>query len=723
MNMINFPVKKNTKSNRRNFLKGSAAGLVIAFTFTPRKIFAADAPAKKPVDPNAFVHIAPDSTVTVMIKHLEMGQGVYTGLPTIVAEELDADWSQMRAEHAPADVTRYANLAFGMQGTGGSTATANSYDQLRQAGAKARAMLVQAAAQAWKVPGDEITVTKGVIAHAKSNRKGSFGDFAVAASKIAPPVDVKLKDPKDFTLIGTEIPRMDNVEKTTGKAIYTLDVVRPGMVYAVVAHPKRFGGVAKSVDKAKALAMTGVKSVAIIPSGVVVVADSMWTAMKARDALAINWDDSKAEKRGSPELWAEYKQLAQKPGESVRNDGNAADALSKAKQVVSAEFEFPYLAHAPMEPMDCVVEAKDGKVEIWTGCQFQTVDQGNAAKVFGTTPDNVTIHTIFSGGSFGRRANMFSDYIVEACQIAKTLPAGTPVKMIWTREDDMRGGRYRPMYYHTVKAGIDDKGQVTAWQHRIVGQSITKGTPFAQPGVDGMITEGAQNLPYVVPNFSMDVHTTDVGVPVLWWRSVGSTHNAYASEVFFDIIAKAAGKDPLEYRRALLEPKHTRHRAVLDLVAQKSGWGSAMPKNAARGVAVAEAFGTVVAQVAEISRKPDGTIKLDRFVCAVDCGVAVNPDVIRAQMEGGIGFGLSAILYSAVTLTQGVVDQGNFDSYQILRIEEMPKIEVYIVPSTNPPSGVGEPSVPPAGPALANAILALTGKPVTKLPMRSALSV
>ena len=340
MNMINFPSKKSLKTNRRDFLKGGTIGLVVAFTFTPRKMFAADAPAKKPVDPNAFVHVAPDNTVTVLIKHLEMGQGVFTGLPTIVAEELDADWSQMRAEHAPADVTRYANLAFGMQGTGGSTAVGNSYDQLRQAGAKARAMLVQAAAQAWKVPADEITVTKGVIAHAKSKRTGNFGDFAIAAAKITPPVDVKLKDPKDFTLIGTDVPRMDNVGKTTGTAIYTLDIKRPGMVYAVIARAKRFGGVAKGVDKTKAMAINGVKSVAIVPSGVAVIADSIWTAMKARDALKIDWDESKAEKRGSAELWAEYKQLAQKPGESARNDGNATDALAKAKQVVSAMTAF-----------------------------------------------------------------------------------------------------------------------------------------------------------------------------------------------------------------------------------------------------------------------------------------------------------------------------------------------------------------------------------------------
>ncbi len=724
MNMINFPSAKPVKANRRDFLKGGVAGLVIAFTFTPRKLLAADAaaPAKKPVDPNAFVHIAPDSTVTVLIKHLEMGQGVYTGLPTVVAEELDADWSQMRAAHAPADVAKYANLAFGMQGTGGSTALSNSYDQLRQAGAMARAMLVQAAAQAWKVPAAEITVKKGVIAHAASKHTGTFGDFAVAAAKITPPTDVKLKDPKDFTLIGTEIPRLDNVAKTTGTAIYTIDVQRPGMVYAVVARPKRFGGVVKSVDQTKASAIPGVKQIMRIPSGVAVVADSLWTAMKARDALKIEWDDTKAEKRGSAQLWAEYKELAKKPGEVARNDGDAAGALAKAKQVVSAEFEFPFLAHAPMEPLDCVMEAKDGKVEIWAGSQFQTLDHMNAAKVFGVTPDKVTLNTLVSGGSFGRRATPVSDYIVETAEITKAMPAGTPVKLVWTREDDIRGGRYRPMYFHSVKAALNEKGELTAWQHRIVGQSITKGSPFESPGLDGMIVEGAKNLPYTVPNFAMDAHTTNVGVPAHWWRSVGSTHNAYATEAFFDIIAKAAGKEPLEFRRALLGD-NKRHRGVLDLAAEKAGWGSKMPANSARGIAVAEAFGTVVAQVAEVSRKPNGGFKVDRIVCAVDCGVAVNPDVIRAQMEGGIGYGLGAILHSQVTLTNGVVDQGNFDAYKSLRIDEMPKIEVYIVPSTNAPTGVGEPGVPPAGPAVANAILALTGKPVTKLPMLQGSSV
>jgi isoquinoline 1-oxidoreductase beta subunit len=722
MTKHSFPfVVSASEVSRRGLMKSGAAGLVIALALSPRAR-AADAPAKKPLDPNAFVRIAPDNTVTVVIKHLEMGQGVYTGLPTIVAEELDADWSQMRIETAPANGAVYGNSAFGgMQGTGGSTAVANSYMQLRGAGAMARAMLVEAAAQNWKVPAAEITVKKGVIAHAGSNRTASFGQFAVAASKLKVPAEITMKNPATFTLIGTELPRMDNVEKTTGKGIFALDVVRPGMVYAAIAHPPRFGGTVKSFEHAVASGMKGVHAVITIPSGVAVVADSFWTAMKARDSLKITWDESKAEKRGSAQLFAEYKQLAQKPGQSAKHEGDAPAALSKAKQTVTAEFEFPYLAHAPMEPLDCVVEFKDGVCDVWAGCQFQTVDQGNVAKVFGITPDKVNIHTVLAGGSFGRRANVFSDYMVETAQIAKALSPGTPVKLIWTRENDIRGGRYRPMYFHAMKAGVDDKGEVTAWTHRIVGQSITKGTPFGGPGIDGTTTEGASNLPYAVANIDVDVHTTDVGIPVLWWRSVGSTHNAYATEVFFDMVAKAANKNPLEFRRALLA-KHPRHLAVLNLAAEKAGWGNALPAGTARGIAVAESFRSYVAQVAEVTRTDKG-FKVTRIVCAVDCGVAINPDVIRAQMEGGIGYGLSAILKGAITLKDGVVEQGNFDSYEVLRMDEMPKIEVHIVPSTAAPSGVGEPGVPPTGPAVANAIFALTGKPVTKLPMAPLLSV
>jgi len=730
MNKKAFPFAASetpmSKPSRRDLLKGAAAGLVIGFVFTPRgsRVLAAEAPPPLTNAElvNAFVRVAPDNTVTVMIKHLEMGQGVYTGLPTIVAEELDADWSQMRAESAPANAALYKNLAFGMQGTGGSTAVANSFEQLRKAGATARAMLVEAAAKDWKVPAADITVSKGVVSHAGSQRSATFGALADKAARLTPPADVKLKDPKDFTLIGTSVPRMDNVEKTTGKAIFALDIVRPGMVYAAVARAPRFGATMKTFDPTASMRLKGVISVTPISSGVAVVADSFWTAKQARDALQITWDDSKAEKRGTPELLAEYKKLAKTQGQSAKKAGDAAGVLAKAARTVTADFEFPYLAHAPMEPMDAVVEIKDGACEVWAGCQFQTVDQGNVARVLGLKPEQVTIHTLLAGGSFGRRANFASDFIVETVEVAKTLPAGTPVKLIWTREDDIKGGRYRPMYVHSMTAGLDANGALSAWSHRIVGQSIMKGTAFqGQPGsIDATSVEGASNLPYNVPNIDVELHTTDVGVPVLWWRSVGSTHNAYATEVFIDIVARAAGKDPLAFRQAMLPAEHARHKAVLDLVAQKSGWGTALGANKARGIAVAESFGSYVAQVAEVSRDAKGDIKVERIVCAVDCGIAINPDVIRAQMEGGIGYGLGAVMKGAITLKDGLVEQSNFDGYDLLRMDEMPKIEVHIVPSTANPTGVGEPGVPPAGPAVANAIFALTGKPVTVLPINKA---
>jgi isoquinoline 1-oxidoreductase beta subunit len=690
--------------------------LLLGFVWTPSGSRVAQAAASSVLAPNAFVRVAPDNIVTVMIKHLEMGQGVYTGLAAIVAEELDADWSQMRAEHAPADVKLYANLAFGIQGTGGSTAVANSWEQLRKAGATARAMLVAAAAQTWRVPAGEISVRDGVVSHVISKRNATFGALAQRAAGLTPPKEVQLKDPAGFTLLGRELPRLDNEGKTTGKAVYALDVVQPGMVYAAVARPPRFGGVVKSIDDKIARNLKGVVTVAPISSGVAVVADSFWTAMKARDALQIAWDESKAEQRSTPQLFAEYRALAEKPGDSAKHVGDAAAGLKTAAKTVTAEFEFPYLAHAPMEPLDAVARINADGVEIWAGCQFQTMDQANAAKAAGVTPDKVRIYTVLAGGSFGRRANVVSDYIVEAVEIAKALPQGTPVKVIWTREDDIKGGRYRPMYLHTLVAGLDAKNELTAWRHRIVGQSIAKGTPFAGPGIDVMSVEGAANLPYAIANLDVELHTTDVGVPVLWWRSVGSTHTAYATEVFFDMVARAAAKDPLAARRALLAD-HPRHRAVLDLAAEKAGWSTALPEGRARGIAVAESFGSYVAQVAEVSRTANGGIKIDRVVCAVDCGVAVTPDVIRAQMEGGIGYGLSAILKGEVTLKDGIVEQGNFNSYDVLRINEMPKVEVHIVPSAANPTGVGEPGVPPIGPAVANAILALTGKAPTKLPL------
>ncbi|HEX7969195.1 MAG TPA: molybdopterin cofactor-binding domain-containing protein, partial [Stellaceae bacterium] len=558
-------IARTTSPSRRRFLQGAAAataGLTIGFHWSgvPR---VAAAGSDGVLAPNAFVRIAPDNTVTVIIKHLEMGQGTYTGLATIVAEELDADWAQVRAESAPADASRYNNLRFGkVQGTGGSTAVANSWDQLRQAGATARAMLVAAAAADWNVPPAEITVERGVVKHAASGRSATFGALAGKAAAQPVPANVTVKDPKDFRLIGHRVPRLDTPAKTNGTAQFALDVKLPDMVTAVVQRPPLFGATVRSLDAAAAKAVPGVIDVVQIPAGVAVVGKTFWAAKQGREALKVDWDDSKAEKRGTTELMAEYEALAKKPGMPARRTGAVDPALAGAARRLDASFKFPYLAHAPMEPLTCVVRLTGDACEIWAGDQFQTIDQANAARAGGLKPEQVAIHTLYAGGSFGRRANAVSDYIVEAVTVAKALGAdGRPIKLVWTREDDIRGGRYRPMYVHAIEAGLDGKGDLVAWQHRIVGQSIMAGTPFAgliKDGIDATSVEGASTLPYAIPNIGVELHTTEVGVPVLWWRSVGSTHTAYATEVFLDEVANAAGKDPVSFRKALLkdEPRH-----------------------------------------------------------------------------------------------------------------------------------------------------------------------
>jgi isoquinoline 1-oxidoreductase beta subunit len=534
------------------------------------------------------------------------------------------------------------------------------------------------------------------------------------------PNDAPLKDPKDFKLIGQKLPRVDIPGKTNGTAQFTIDVTFPNMLVAVLQRPPLFGATVKSFDPSAAKAVPGVVEVLQVPRGVAVVAKSFWAAKQGRDALKVEWDDSKAERRSTAAIMAEYRTLAEQPGKPARKEGDAAAALKGAAKVVTATYEFPYLAHAPMEPLDAVVKLDANGCEIWAGDQFQTVDQANAAATAGLKPEQVKIYTLLAGGSFGRRANMGSDYIVEAVSVAKALGAnGTPVKLQWTREDDIRGGLYRPLYLHRLEAALDNNGKLVGWQHRIVGQSIMAGTAFAavmvKNGIDGTSVEGAANLPYAVPNMSVELNTTETGVPVLWWRVVGSSHTAYATEAFIDEIAHAAGKDPFAFRQAMLE-HHPRHKAVLELAAKAADWGSPLPKGKGRGIAVAEAFGTYVAQVAEVTVAPDGKIKVDRVVCAVDCGTPINPDVITAQMEGGIGFGLGAALYGAITLKDGKVEQTNFDAYQVLRIDEMPKVEVHIVPSPEAPTGVGEPGVAPIGPAVANAVFAVTGKRLRVLP-------
>ncbi|HEX3913279.1 MAG TPA: xanthine dehydrogenase family protein molybdopterin-binding subunit [Steroidobacteraceae bacterium] len=724
MSTANFPLKPA----RRAFLKSAGAAAATALTIgfewpAARRAYALEGTANSiaPFAPNAFVRIGADNSITIISKHIEMGQGAYTGLATVLAEELDADWAQVRVESAPADATRYANLAFGkIQGTGGSSAIANSWPQLRDAGGKARAMLMSAASLEWHVPVSELTVDKGVIYHAAGKRRSSFGALVKTAATLPVPETVRLKDPKDFKLIGHLPSRVDVPAKCDGTALFTIDVVMPGMLVALLKRAPRFGGTVKSFDGTATSKVPGVVKVVQVPRGVAVIAKNFWAAKLGRDALTVEWDETKAEKRGSAQLMQEYRRLAEQPALPARKQGDARKAIGEAARTVSASFEFPYLAHAPMEPLDAVVKLDAKSCEIWAGDQFQTIDQLNAAQTAGLSPAQVSIHTLYAGGSFGRRANTISDYIVEAVSIAKAYGAdGTPIKLQWTREDDIHGGLYRPMYFHKLEAGLNAKNELSGWHHVIVGQSIMADTIFAagiKDGIDSTSVEGAANIGYDIADIAVDLSTTKVGVPVLWWRVVGSSHTTFAVEAFMDEVAHAAGEDPYIFRRRLLEHE-PRMKAVLELAAEKAGWSSKpMPKGRGRGIAVCEAFKSYVAQVAEVTVDDAGGIKVDRVVCAVDCGTPVNPDIIKAQMEGGIGFGLSAALYGAITLKDGRIEQSNFNDYRVLRMNEAPKVEVYIVPSTEKPTGVGEPGVAPVGPAVANAVFAATGKRMRVFP-------
>ena len=703
--------------SRREFFRQSGA-LVLA-------VACRDALSQPPLfEPNAFVKIGADNTVTVIVKHLEMGQGTYTGLPTLVAEELDADWAQMRIEGAPADARRYNNLFWGeAQGTGGSTALANSWQQLRQAGAAARVMLVAAAAERWNVPAAEIGVSRGVVEHKGTGRRATFGELAASAATQVVPAEAPLKPAEQFVYIGQPAQKTDARAKSTGTATFTQDVKLPGMLTAVVLHPPRFGARLASFDGFKAKQIPGV--VEVVPfstpatNGIAVLARDYWTAKRGRDALVAEWDESQAFRLGSAEILAEYRRLAATPGAPARSEGDVAAALSRAATKLEATYEFPFLAHAAMEPMNCVVALKPDGCEIWNGEQFQTVDQAAVAKLLGLPSGKVRLNMLYAGGSFGRRANPHSDFLLEAAAIAKAAGGKTPIKLVWGREDDMRAGYYRPLYVHALQAGLDGAGALVAWRHTIVGQSILSGTAFepvlVRNGIDATSVEGAANLPYAIPNLSVTLHSPKLGVPVQWWRSVGSTHTAFATECFRDEIARASRRDPYAFRRALLA-RHPRHLAALDLAAAQAGWGKPLPAGHAHGLAVHESFGTVVAQVLELSKQND-RYRIERVVCAVDCGVAVNPNVVAMQMESGIGYGLSAALSGAITLKDGLVEQSNFHDYPVLRMRQMPRIDTHIVPSREKPSGVGEPATPVIAPALANALLALSGKPVRALPL------
>jgi isoquinoline 1-oxidoreductase beta subunit len=724
---------KNTTTSlsRRAFLRNAAwgsAGLVIAMALPGRgRAAEADLTAANTAlagaenadfAPNAFVRIAPDNTVTVLIKHIEFGQGPFTGLSTLVAEELDADWSQMRAASAPANAELYKNFAFGMQGTGGSTAIANSYNQMRKAGATARALLVRAAAEQWSVPENEITVEKGVISHAGSGQSGKFGEFAQAAAQYDPPEDVPLKKASEFKLIGTDVPKLDTNIKTDGRALFTQDLHFDDMLTVMVAHPPQFGATVASVNKAAAMKTPGVVDIQQIPTGVAVYAEDTWAALQGRRALEIEWNTAKAETRSSRQITEHYRERAQKPGMTAASRGKP-EQVGAAAKTLTAEYSFPYLAHAPMETLDCVIHAREGTVESWFGSQLQTGDQGAIAEVFGIEPAQVTIHTMFAGGSFGRRAQPGSPLAAEAAHVAKAHAKSRPLKLVWSREDDIQGGWYRPLNVHRLTGGVDADGNIVGWDQTIVGQSIFGGSAFAamiKDGIDPSSVEGAEDLPYAIDNFRVSLHNGETGVPILWWRSVGHTHTAYSTETFVDELLELAEKDPIEGRLAMLG-EHPRHAGVLKAVADLAGGLEPSSSDRARGVAVHKSFGSYVAQIVEVSRDEDGRPKVNKVWCAVDCGVAVNPNVITAQMEGGIGYGLSAALYNEITLEEGgTVAQANFDRYRSLRIHEMPEVEVTIVQSDADPTGVGEPGVPPIAPALANAWRRLTGDTIRDLP-------
>ena len=668
-----------SKLSRRDFLK---AGLAVSSGLTlGLRVGPAPADEVMPFMPNAFVRIGADDAVTIIAKHVEMGQGIHTGLATLLAEELDADWAQIRVEAAPADGSRYDNLNWGgNQGTGGSSSINNSWLQMREAGATARAMLV-------------------------------------ATARLPIPTPVKLKEAQDFVYIGRPLARTDGVAKTHGQALYTIDLRLPGMRTAVMLHPPRFGAIPAQVDDTAARAIKGVHAVLQLAEGVAVVAENFWAAARGREALKVEWDESRAITLDSQAQRAQYRELADSAGHSLRADGDAAGAFATPHKLVEAVYELPYLAHAALEPMNCIAQINKTGCELWYGAQSMTSAQNHVAHLLGIAPAQVKINQLFAGGSFGRRADMRADYVLETVRIAQALGDGQPLKLLWTREDDMRGGRYRPAAT-ALRGAVDAQGEVQAWQQRIVCQALRGGGVPKDGKVDKTLHEGASDLPYRISNLAVDVHIPEPGVPVLWWRSVGHTHTAFAVESFIDELAHAAARDPLELRRSLLRDDPQR-LAVLELAAAKGDWGRPLAKRRGRGIAVHRSFGTWVAEVVEVKLGDAESFTVERVTVAVDCGIAVNPDVVRAQMEGSVGYALSAALSGEITFKNGAVVQGNFDNYPLLRLSQKPAIDVHIVPSSAAPSGVGEPGVPPLAPALANALFAATGKRWRTLPFRT----
>ncbi len=706
--------------SRRDLLAASGAGLVIAFV-VPRRAEAmlAGPPSKKKKlpPPNAFFRIGTDDSITVLLSHSEMGQGIWTTLPMLLAEELDCDWSKIRVEHAPAAPV-YAHTVYGMQMTGGSSTTWSEYERYRTVGAAARQMLVRAAAEEWKTDAAKLRVENGVVI--AGSRRASFGQLAARAAALPTPEKVTLKAPSKWRLVGKPTRRLDTPEKITGRAQFGIDVQFPGLRVAMVARSPVFGGKLRSFDATAAKQVPGVEQVVQVPTGVAVIATSTWAAKLGRSALKTDWDLGPGASLDTESMRAEARAQSRTDGDVALSKGDVAAAFGKAGKRLEADYEVPYLAHAPMEPLNATVKVDGDRCDIWTGTQFQTMDQKVAAEILGLKPEQVFIHTTFLGGGFGRRATATSDFVREATEVAKA--AKVPVKVVWTRDDDIHGGYYRPAFHHRIEAGLDAKGRPVAWKSTLVGQSILLGTPFesmVKNGIDESSVEGVVDSPYLaaIPARRVSLHTPRRPITVLWWRSVGHSHTAFAMESMIDELAHAAGQDPLRYRLALLE-RSPRHARVLKTAAEKAGWGRPLPQGHALGLAMHASFESIVAQVAEVSLTPDAAIRVHRVVCALDCGQPVNPMGIEAQVQSGIAFGLGAALHSAITFREGRVQQSNFHDYRVLRIDEMPKVEVHIVKSSAKMGGIGEPGTPPIAPAVGNALFALTGQRLRSLPFR-----
>ncbi|WP_195819065.1 xanthine dehydrogenase family protein molybdopterin-binding subunit [Roseobacter sp. MH60115] len=713
-------------TSRRGFLKAAAAsGAVLVLGIRPDGVLAA---ADSPAMLNPFVKIGTDGSVTAIVKHFEKGQGPATGLSTLIAEELGLRMDQIDYEFAPSNPEIYNNTLFGpVQGTGGSTAMANSYLQYRQAGAAAREMLIEAAAQTWGVEASALRIEEGVVSGAGNT--APLGDFVETAATLEAPAEPRLKDPSEFRLIGNpDVRRLDSAIKGDGRAQYAIDVFLPNQMVAMIKRPEQRGALATGLDDSGAQEVKGYIRAAILPNqaGVAVYAENTWAAMQARDAIEVEWDMSAAETRSSDAIEAEIRAaLDAEPTYNVNKTDAAATqaALDGAAQVVEQTFYFPLLAHAPMEPLNCTIEAtEDGGILLHDGCQFPTGPHMAMAEIFQLPMEKIQIKTMLAGGSFGRRATPTADYQVEAALAFVMTDRTRPVKLVWSREDDLRSGYYRPAFGHKVRVGLDADGAIVGWDHRIAGQPIMKGTSFesfsVRDGVDHTSVEGAADTPYRIPAAHFGLTDTEKATSTLWWRAVGHTHTAYVMEVMMDMAASAAGQDPVAYRLKYLEGDLDQQRmaGVLKLATDEAGWGKA-PAGRSQGVAVHKSFGTYVAEVVEISGTAEDGVRIEKVTCAVDCGVAVNPDVIKAQMEGGIGYGIGHVMRDQITLTDGAVDQYNFPDYEPLRIGDIAEINVHIVASAEAPTGVGEPGTPPAAPALANAIAASSDLRVSSLPM------